>query len=410
MAMARVLSASLSPDAEFDDVVAALSVVFQPHIWSRGEAVDTVSRWFRERYHPSAIFTFSSGRIALYAVLHALGIKKGDEVITQAFTCVAVPNSIRWIGATPVYTDIDDSLNISPKDIEKKITPHTKAIIVQHTFGIPADMDAISRIAKAHGLILIEDCAHALGAEYNGKKLGSFGDASFFSFGRDKVLSSVWGGAAMINANCQITGAGERLKKFHTSLPYGGPGWTFQQLFHPIAFSIILPLYRSGIGKLFLVILQRLGLLSFPVFPEEKLGKMPRILMRKYPNALAVLLAKQLKKLSRYSIERRNISNRYMSALKDKEAVHVYAIPDGAVLLRYPVYVSNPEALIRKAKKRNILLGNWYHNVIDPVGVDFETIGYSKGSCPVAEDTALHIINLPTRISEKEARRVLALF
>ena len=75
----------------------------------------------------------------------------------------------------------------------KKITPKTKAIIVQHTFGIPANMNQLVVFAKKHGLYLIEDCAHSLGATYQGKKVGSFGDAAFFSFGRDKVVSSVWG-------------------------------------------------------------------------------------------------------------------------------------------------------------------------------------------------------------------------
>ena len=120
-------------------------------------------------------------------------IGEGDEVLVQAFTCVAVPNSVLWAQATPVYADIDATLNIDPIDVEKKITNRTKAIIVQHTFGIPADMDALVALAKKHNILLIEDCAHSLGATYKGKKVGTFGDAAFFSFGRDKVVSSVFG-------------------------------------------------------------------------------------------------------------------------------------------------------------------------------------------------------------------------
>src|SRR5581483_4013141 len=112
----------------------------------------------------------------------------------QAFTCVAVPNSVLWTGAKAIYADIDETGNLDPKDLEKKITKKTKAVIIQHTFGIAANMDAIQKVLKGKKIILIEDCAHALGASYKGKKLGTFGEFAFFSFGRDKVISSVFGG------------------------------------------------------------------------------------------------------------------------------------------------------------------------------------------------------------------------
>lgn len=408
--MSRVISASLSPNTEIDDVFLAWSVLFRPHIWSRGDSVDAVTRWFRERYHPTSFFSFTSGRIALYALLHAFHIKKNDEVIVQAFTCVAVPNSVRWVGATPIYVDIDETFNISPEDLEKKITDKTKVIIVQHTFGIPANMDAITKIAKNHHLLIIEDCAHALGGTYHGKKLGTLGDAAFFSFGRDKVLSSVWGGAAMINGGCPISDAGEKLKKFHTSLPYASLGWTVQQIFHPIAFSWILPLYKSGMGKLLLVIFQALHFLSFPVLPEEKNGKMPTILLRKYPNGLALLLLKQLKKLSKYSKQRKEACIRYESDLKKYDEITLLPLSDESIPLRFPIYVEHPEVIREKAKKNSILLGNWYHHTIDPEGVRLDMIGYTKGSCPKAEKAAQHCVNLPTRIQKKELERILVFF
>lgn len=115
-------------------------------------------------------------------------------MILQAYTCVSVSNAIIATGAKPIYVDIDaQTLNINPQLIEKHITQKTKAIIVQHTFGIPADIHAIQSIVKKHQLFFIEDCAHALGAQYKEKMVGSFGDIAVYSFGRDKVISSVNG-------------------------------------------------------------------------------------------------------------------------------------------------------------------------------------------------------------------------
>lgn len=394
--MKRVISASLSPNTERDDVWLALRLLFAPWVWKRGSAVAKVEAWFRQYLGTTTAVTFNSGRAAELAILKAFAIGRGDEVIVQAFTCVAVPNSVRWAGATPVYADIDDTYNLDPVDFEKKITKNTKAIIIQHTFGVPAQLDKIISVAKKHKLFVIEDCAHSLGATYKNKKVGTFGDAAFFSFGRDKVVSSVFGGLAGIQKihTKQI----KALKEYHKKLNIPSFGWIFQQLFHPVAFSILLPLYRLGIGKAILVALQRLRLLSFPVYPEEKQGRPPDDFPAKYPNALALLLLKQLKKLERYNKQRQEVAHLYRRKGKTQP---------GAVYLRFPVPVDDPADSIEKAKKQGILLGNWYHNVIDPTGVEFGKVGYKKGSCPRAEEAAKHIINLPTRISQKDAKRVM---
>ncbi len=397
--MKSVISSALSPNTEFDDYWLAFRTLFTPWAWGKGSSVGKVEAWARQYLGTTCAVSFNSGRSALLALLKAFDIGRGDEVIVQAFTCVAVPNSIRWVGATPVFADIDVTYNLDPAGLEKKISKKTKAIIVQHTFGVPAAMDAIVPIVKKHNLLLIEDCAHALGATYlpagkvgKGAKVGTQGDAAFFSFGRDKVISSVFGGLATIRADHQAQIAA--IKTYHKKLNTPSFGWIFQQLFHPVAFSFILPWYRLGAGKALLVVFQRLKFLSFPVYPEEKRGSQPKDFPAKYPNALACLLLKQIKKLERFTRERREISR-------------IYGRGDFAYV-RFPVLVDNPAVVIAKAKKRGVLLGNWYHNVIDPTGVDFETVGYKKGSCPRAEEAAKHIINLPTRISLRDAKRVMS--
>ncbi len=403
-----IISASLSPNTEFDDVLNAINVLFHRRSWKNGLALKKVEQWFLQTYQVPAAFFFNSGRSALLGLLASFGVGRGDEVIIQAFTCVAVPNSVKWIGATPIYADIDASFNLDPASLEKKITRRTKAIIVQHTFGIPANLDAIANIAKRHKLILIEDCAHSLGATYNGTLLGTFGDAAFFSFGRDKSLSSVWGGAAIINANRKSQN--EKLRIYHNNLPMPGAFWIFRQLIHPIAFSVILPLYNSGAGKLIIVVLLKLGLLSKPVYDEEKHGRKPHDFPAKYPNALAELLELQLSKLDRYIRVRRQNAKRFHDAFTNRNDIRTVGFSEGASYLRYPLLVDDPKKYIALGKKRGILLGNWYHHVIDPKGVDLRVAGYTKGSCPNAEYAALHCINLPTRVSSSQADKILEFF
>src|SRR5215467_12534199 len=143
-------------------------------------------------------YAFWKGRVALYAILRALGIGPGDEVLVPGFTCVVVPNAVRFTKATPVYVDIaSGSYNIDPERIEDSITPRCRAIVVQHTFGIPANLDAVTRIARKRRLAVIEDCAHALGSTYRGLPLGQFGEAAFFSSQWSKPFTTGLGGVAV---------------------------------------------------------------------------------------------------------------------------------------------------------------------------------------------------------------------
>lgn len=137
----------------------------------------------------------NSGTAALHIACLAAGIKAGDEVITSPITFAASSNCVLYCGGTPVFADIcPDTYNISPEDIEAKLTSRTKAIIPVHYTGQPCDMDAILQIAKRHNLLVIEDAAHALGAEYKGRKIGSISDMTCFSFHPVKPITTGEGG------------------------------------------------------------------------------------------------------------------------------------------------------------------------------------------------------------------------
>ena len=141
-----------------------------------------------------------SGTSALHLALVAAGIEEGDEVIVPDLTFVATANSVRYCNAIPILTDVSNAdWNISPEAIRGSLTAKTKAIIPVHLYGNPADMNAIMKIAGQEGLIVIEDCAEALGAEYNGKKVGTFGHISCFSFFGNKIITSGEGGMCITN-------------------------------------------------------------------------------------------------------------------------------------------------------------------------------------------------------------------
>jgi dTDP-4-amino-4,6-dideoxygalactose transaminase len=138
----------------------------------------------------------SNGTASLHMALLALGIGQGDEVIIPALTFIADLNVVRLVGAHPVLADVTSfsDWNIRPKDIEKKITPKTKAVMIVHYAGYPCNMDEIVRICRENNLALIEDCAHAPGATYRGQSCGTFGDIGCFSFFTNKNLSVGEGG------------------------------------------------------------------------------------------------------------------------------------------------------------------------------------------------------------------------
>ena len=142
----------------------------------------------------------TNGTVAIHLALVALGIGSGDEVIIPSFTMIATAFAICYTGAMPVFVDVDpETWNIDPEKIEEKITARTKAILPVHVYGNPCDMDAIVEIAHKHKLYIIEDAAEAHGAEYKGKRVGSFSEVAAFSFFANKNLTTGEGGMCVTN-------------------------------------------------------------------------------------------------------------------------------------------------------------------------------------------------------------------
>lgn len=169
-------------------------------ISSRGEFISKFENQFSNFIGVKHATAVSNGTVALHLALVTLGIGQGDEVIVPSFTYIASVSTISITGAVPVFVDsIEDTWQIDPKDVKRKITPKTKAIMAVHLYGHPCEMDELVKIAKDHNLFLIEDCAEAFGSTYKDKHVGTFGDLSTFSFYGNKTITTGEGGMVVTN-------------------------------------------------------------------------------------------------------------------------------------------------------------------------------------------------------------------
>ena len=187
-----------SPDITEAEIASVTAVLRTPRL-SMGPELEAFESDLA-RYHSVAdAVVVSSGTAALHLALISLGIGPGHEVIVPSFAFLAVANAVHHAGATPVFAEIDAvTLNLDPDAAERSITPRTRAILVVHTFGVPADLDAFRSLATRYGLALIEDACEAIGAEFEGKRVGGFGDLAVLGFYPNKQITTGEGGAVLV--------------------------------------------------------------------------------------------------------------------------------------------------------------------------------------------------------------------
>jgi len=174
-------------------------------ISSKGEFIGRFEQAFAQYIGARHVTSVCNGTVAIHLALKALGIGAGDEVIVPSLTYIASVNTILQAGATPVLVDsLHTSWQLDAADVERKITPRTKAVMVVHLYGLPCDMTAITAICRAHGLLLVEDCAQAFGTRFAGTHVGTFGDVSTFSFFGNKTVTTGEGGMVVAKEKAVI--------------------------------------------------------------------------------------------------------------------------------------------------------------------------------------------------------------
>ncbi|MGA8742268.1 MAG: DegT/DnrJ/EryC1/StrS family aminotransferase [Terracidiphilus sp.] len=186
-----------APDITEAEIAAVTAVLRTPHL-SLGPELAAFETAFAEYHSVPHAVAVSSGTAGLHMALLTLGIGEGDEVIVPSFAFIAVANAVLHVRATPVFADIDPTtLNLTPATVERALTPRTRAVLVVHTFGIPADMQALRDLATRHNLAIIEDACEAIGAEFHQRRVGSFGDLAVFGFYPNKQITTGEGGAVL---------------------------------------------------------------------------------------------------------------------------------------------------------------------------------------------------------------------
>jgi dTDP-4-amino-4,6-dideoxygalactose transaminase len=405
------ISPHLSPNVSAPDLWYATRLQLNPFawlFWLRGRQGQLLEQWFREYFQVGFVRAFQSGRAALRVSLEGLQLEPEAKVVVQAFTCIVVPEAVMAAGYRPVYVDIDDRYNIDPAALEKLLNadPAIRAVVVQHTFGYPADIEAIRDLCQEHGVRLVEDCAHALGATVNGQPVGSFGDVAMFSFGRDKVVSSVSGGVAITND--PVVGAAINRAWRAARLP--GIWWVGQRLRHPLIFWLGKRFYfAGGLGKAIIQVGRTFYLWPLVLTAAERRG-VPDKTVQRLPNALAGWALSQLRRLEAMNTHRRELAASYAAALSESPFISPVPSPWSAPnYLRFPIRVPNRDAVLKQLRKAGILLGDWYSQPVMPCDAELSVVGYQPGSCPRAEAASSEVVNLPTNwtTSHEQAEAVI---
>lgn len=231
-----------SPDITDAEIAAVTAVLRTPHL-SLGPELDAFESALAAYHSMPHAIAVSSGTAGLHLALLTLGIGEGDEVILPSFAFIAVANAVSYVRATPVFAEIDPlTLNLDPASVEQAITTRTRAILVVHTFGIPAEMVALRGIATRHNLALLEDACEAIGAEFLGRRVGGLGDLSVFGFYPNKQLTTGEGGAVLAHSGVFA----DRLRSLRNQGRLAGSDW----LDHPeIGYNYRLSDIACALGR-----------------------------------------------------------------------------------------------------------------------------------------------------------------
>ena len=327
-----------------------------------GPKVGEFEEAFAGRVGAAHAVAFSSGTAALHAAASAAGLKQGDQAITTPMTFAATANCVLYQGATPVFSDIcSDTLNLDPEGLESKISPATKAILPVDYAGHPADLRAIADVAQKHGLVVIEDACHALGASYKGSPVGSIADMTVFSFHPVKHITTGEGGMVVTNR----PRFAETLRRFRN---------------HGISSDAR---QRQSAGQWH--------------YEMVELGYNYRI-----TDIVCALGIEQLKKLDTNLSRRREIANRYTTAFREIPGVIPPTVREDVnpAWHLYPIrldldHLSVDRSQIFRALRAENIGVNVHYIPVHLHPYYRQRFGYRGGEFPIAEDAYARLISLP---------------
>ena len=385
--------ALVSATLDKDDVNLALKWLDLRKHWYEQDPVDKFEQAFAAWNESEVAYSFMGGRVALSAAIHALNLQPGDEVIVPGYTCVVVPNAFKYAGVEVVYADIElDTYGLDIQSVYQVVTPNTKAILLHHLFGLVCkDYEAILDLAHRYRLKVIEDCAHATGAIYKGRRIGNGGHVAFYSTEASKILNTIQGGLVTTNDD-EIA---SRLRDFYhrCSVP------SFQRI-NLLLHNVSMQYYRHKhafrwlLGDLYR--LRYAGKELISTTPEETAGTKPSHYECRMPAPLAALGMNQLQKAEHYQKLRAKGAAYWNSWCDHTMTRRPQVIPESKpAWLRFPVRV-RPEKkadLTWAERELGVKPGVWFVSHVHPA----ET---PVANCPKAEIAVQQCINFPTILDD----------
>lgn len=355
--------------------------------------------------------TYFRGRVAMAAILRGLGVGAGDEVLIQAFTCIAVPESVLSLGATPRYVDVErQGPNMDPEDLHRKITRRTKAVVIQHSFGLPASVSRLTDVTRATGIPLVEDCAHTIASRVDGRVVGSFGAAAFYSFEAAKPVFAGIGGSALCNDPRLSHVLVEDHQRYHepsviVQLQLMAMFIAHRVAYRPSTYWKVRALYRAVVAA---------GLIKGS-YNKVADGVAPAgDFALRMGGLQARLLRRALRDLEAQSAHRRWVADQYRTRIRTPGITHLpVGEGDDPVFGRYPLLSEDRADLIERAREAKVELAVFYATPVHPLeGEELRTVGYEPGSCPHAEWIAERIVSLPTgrQVTRREVDRAVDFF
>lgn len=384
-----MISTDFAPNETSVDALASVWITVRFLEWRKGLYTGKIKARIKRMFPGHNPFFFFTARGALYKLLQSIPeLKAGDEVIVLGFTCEAVVLPIRAAHLKPVFADIEkETFSLDPQSFESKITAKTRAVIIQHTFGITPQREVLLKIAKKHKLIVIEDLAH--GFDHALFYKDTHDTIKLLSFGRSKSISSVFGGAIIIPETRAYKSLIQQIGIVQKSLPFPSAFQLWKLLSYKSLSVIIKKTYSLFlIGKIMHAVIRTLRFIPNELSQKERNRIFDDSVVKAYPNALAYLLYVQLKKYDQVFKQRLSSCYVYNSFFAEPD-VRYSSLP------RYPLIVQNRDKIRSQLAKKQIYVGRWYHYPQS-----------QPGECPVTDEVCQSILNLPTNISEKQARYV----
>jgi perosamine synthetase len=370
--------------------------------------IEKYQREFADFIGSHHAFAFWKGRVALYAILKTMGICSEDEIILPGYTCVMDVNPIKYLGARPVYVDIEpETFNINVNLLKEKITSKTKAIIAQHTYGYPCDMEAIMKIAKDNNIAVIEDCCLALGSKYKGKMVGTFGKAAYFSSQWNKPYTTGLGGMVITNYS-KLAEKIQALCGNEICCPSSRE--VFMLWIQLVIYRLFIYPKTTALAQNIFRYLTKKGAVVGSSSTSEFQPVMADNFFKSISSVQARSGLRQLSKITENIQHRKKLALLYDKLLKEK-GINPKKANDNTepVLVRYPVRIKTKNEALEKAAKEGIELGSWFESPLHPIETPLQVYDYEIGSCPQAEKAANEVVNLPLhpRVNEKTARNTV---